>query len=86
MFKLLIKSLLLLLLFQSCNNSSSNSEKSSGGATYIPPSIDKKGRFRKGHTRFPVSTKKDAYKSRMRSKYYYQIKGKYRARKKNKHR
>jgi hypothetical protein len=83
MFKLLIKSLLLIALFQSCNNNStSDSKKSSGGATYIPPSIDKNGRFRKGHTRFPVSTKKDAYKSRMRSKYYYQTRGKYRARRK----
>jgi hypothetical protein len=83
MLNLLIKSLLLLLLFQSCNsNNASDSKKSSGGAIYIPPTIDKYGRFRKGHVRFPVSTKKDAYKSRMRSKYYYQTRGKYRARRK----
>jgi hypothetical protein len=83
MYKLLIKFLIIFLLFQSCNNnSSSDSKKSSGGATYVSPSIDKNGRFRKGHTRFPVSTKKDAFKSRMRSKYYYQTRGKYRARKK----
>ena len=82
MFKLLKKLLLLLLLFQSCNNNSSDSKKSSGGATYIPPTIDKRGNFRKGHVRMPVSTKKDAYKNRARSKYYHEIKAKYRAAKK----
>lgn len=83
MFKLLIKSLLLLLLFQSCNNNgTTDSKKSSNGAYYIPPTIDKNGRFRKGYTRFPVSTNKDAYKNRMRSKYYHEIKAKYRASKK----
>ena len=49
---------------------------------YVKPSIDYKGKFRKGHVRMPVSTKKNAIKSQNRSRYYYQTRGKYR-RKKN---
>ncbi len=52
------------------------------GGTYVKPSIDYKGRFRKGYVRKPVSTDKDAIKNRNRSKYYYETRGKYRKRKK----
>ena len=45
---------------------------------YVKPSVDKNGKYRKGHVRMPVSTKKDAIKSRARSKYYYHTRGKYR--------
>jgi hypothetical protein len=45
---------------------------------YVKPSIDYKGKFRKGHIRRAVSTRKDAVKSQNRSRYYYQTRGKYR--------
>jgi hypothetical protein len=51
------------------------------GAVYVKPSVDRRGRFRSGHVRMPVSAKKDAYKSQARSRYYYQTRGKYRSRK-----
>ena len=68
------------ILLAACGN---NSDSSSGRkAVYVKPSIDYKGKFRKGHVRMPVSTKKNAIKSQNRSRYYYQTRGKYR-RKKN---
>jgi hypothetical protein len=45
---------------------------------YVKHSVDKNGKYRKGHVRMPVSTKKDAIKNRSRSKYYYHTRGKYR--------
>ena len=66
-----------LLFMVSCN--SSNNEKS--GAVYVKPSVDYKGKYRKGHVRFKVSTKRNAVKSQNRSRYYYQTKGKYRRKK-----
>jgi len=47
-------------------------------AVYVKPSIDTRGRYRKGHVRMPVSTRKNALKSQTRSRYYYQTRGKYR--------
>ena len=47
-------------------------------AVYVKPSIDSRGRYRKGHVRMPVSTRKNALKSQTRSRYYYQTRGKYR--------
>ncbi len=47
-------------------------------AVYVKPSIDSRGRYRKGHVRMPVSTRKNALKSQARSRYYYQTRGKYR--------
>jgi hypothetical protein len=44
---------------------------------YVSPSVDYKGKYRKGHARMPVSTNKNAVKNRNRSKYYYQTRGKY---------
>jgi hypothetical protein len=32
-------------------------------AVYVKPSIDSRGRYRKGHVRMPVSTRKNALKS-----------------------
>ena len=64
-----------LLLLSSCSGGSdSNTRKGS----YVKPSIDSRGRFRKGHYRRPVSTSKDVYKNRARSRTYYHTKGKYR--------
>jgi hypothetical protein len=38
-------------------------------AVYVKPSIDSRGRYRKGHG-LPVSTRKNALKSQTRSRYY----------------
>ena len=63
------------LFLSSCSGGSSDSGKN---GSYVKPSIDRNGRFRKGHFRKSVSTSKDAFKNQTRSKYYYQTKGKYR--------
>jgi hypothetical protein len=57
---------------------SGNTSGKAGKPTYVAPSIDKRGRFRKGHIRMPVSTDKNAFKNRNRSRYYYHTRGKYR--------
>jgi hypothetical protein len=64
-----------LLFLSSCTEGNSDSGKN---GSYVKPSIDRNGRFRKGHFRKPVSTSKDAFKNQTRSRYYYQTKGKYR--------
>jgi hypothetical protein len=64
----------------SCSGGSQNGDSKSGWV-YVKPSVDYKGKYRKGHVRRSVSTKKDAYKSRARSRYYYQTRGKYRRKK-----
>jgi len=61
-------------LFISCTDTQHSDDN---GATYVQPSIDKRGRFRKGHVRMPSSTNKDAVKRRNKSKYYYQTRGKH---------
>jgi hypothetical protein len=66
-----------LLLIGACDMKPS--EK--GTATYVKPSVDRRGRFRKGHIRFKTSAKKDAIKSQNRSRYYYHTRGKYRSKK-----
>lgn len=63
----------------SCDN---NGDSGTGRkAVYVKPSIDSRGRFRKGHVRMPVSVKKNSIKSQNRSRYYYQTRGKYRRKK-----
>jgi hypothetical protein len=49
--------------------------------SYVKPSVDYKGKTRKGHVRKKVSTDKNAIKNRNRSKYYYETRGKYRRKK-----
>jgi hypothetical protein len=66
----------LCMLISSCDSSNGYDENSSG-AVYVKPSVDYKGRYRKGHVRFKTSTKKDAIKSQARSRYYYHTRGKY---------
>jgi hypothetical protein len=61
----------------SCTYDSGKGKK----AVYVKPSIDYKGRYRKGHVRMPVSTDKHAIKNQNRSRYYYQTRGKYRRKK-----
>ena len=68
-----------LLLLSACGNSSDSSTGKK--PVYIKPSIDYKGKFRKGYVRMPVNTKKNAIKNQNRSKYYYETRGKYRRKK-----
>jgi len=68
------------ILLVACDNS--NDSGTVKKPVYVKPSIDYKGKFRKGHVRMPVSTNKNAISNQNRSRYYYQTRGKYR-RKKN---
>ena len=65
-----------LLSLSSC----SSSDKKNGTAVYVKPSVDYRGRYRKGHVRFKTSSKPNAIKSQNRSRYYYKTRGKYRKR------
>ena len=66
-------------LLVACGNSSDSGRGRK--PVYVKPSVDYKGKYRKGHLRMPVSTKKNAMKSQNRSRYYYQTRGKYRRKK-----
>jgi len=70
----------ILILFVACGNSSDSGNGRK--PVYVKPSVDYKGKYRKGHLRMPVSTKKNAIKSQNRSKYYYKTRGKYRSKNK----
>jgi hypothetical protein len=77
--KLLVKLLLLglvCLVFGSCDVK--QSEHSSG--TYVKPTVTRTGQIRKGYVRKKYSTSKHAVRNRMRSRYYYHTRGKYRRR------
>ncbi len=66
-------------LLAACGNS--NDSATGKKPVYVKPSIDYKGKFRKGHVRMPVSTNKNAIKNQNRSRYYYHTRGKYRRKK-----
>ena len=51
-------------------------------STYVPPTINYKGQFRKGYVRKSVSTKPNAIRNKSKSNYYYKTKGKYMRKKK----
>ena len=70
----------ILIFLVSCGNSSDSGKGRK--PVYVKPSVDYKGKYRKGHIRMPVSTKKNAIKSQNRSKYYYKTRGKFRRKKK----
>ncbi len=67
------------ILLASCDDINDSDRRKK--PVYVKPSIDYKGRFHKGHVRMPASSKKNAFKSQSRSRYYYQTKGKYRRKK-----
>ena len=46
-------------------------------SSYVPPSINYKGQFRKGYVRKSVSSNPNAIRNKSKSNYYYQTKGKY---------
>jgi len=72
---------IIFLMFIFGCHTSENQNESDAGSVYVKPSIDKNGKFRKGHVRKSVSTSKDAIKNQNRSRYYYQTRGKYRRKK-----
>ena len=69
----------LFILLAACGNS--NDSGTDKKPVYVKPSIDYKGKFRKGHVRMPVSTNKNAIKNQNRSRYYYHTRGKFRRKK-----
>ena len=72
--------LVIVIIFTlSCNNN--DSDERAKDAVYVKPSIDRRGRFRKGYVRMPVSTRKNAVKNQNRSRYDYHTRGKYRKKK-----
>ncbi len=46
-------------------------------SSYVPPSINYKGQFRKGYVRKSVSTNPNGFRNKSKSRYYYKTKGKY---------
>ena len=74
--------IILLFFFASSLLISCDFKKSeNAGGTYVKPSIDYKGKMRKGYVRKKVSTNKNAIKNQNKSRYYYQTRGKYRRKK-----
>ena len=63
----------------SCDSEPTTDQKRS--SSYVSPSINYKGQFRKGYVRKSVSTNKNAIRNQARSKYYYETRGKYRRKK-----
>jgi hypothetical protein len=79
LYLIIIPIILFLFAFVGCGESESAKRKT----TYVSPSINYKGKFRKGHIRRAVSTDKNAVRNQARSRYYYQTRGKYRRKSKN---
>jgi hypothetical protein len=69
-------SLIIILFIIGCDAKPIDDKR--GKSVYVKPSVDSRGRMRKGHVRNSVSTSKNAIKNQNRSKYYYQTRGKYR--------
>jgi hypothetical protein len=61
----------------SCGAAESDDDKPARKGTYVSPSVDSRGRVRKGHYRKAYSTDKNAVRNQARSRYYYQTRGKY---------
>jgi hypothetical protein len=66
-----------LFSFGSCSFAESDDDKPARKGTYVSPSVDSRGRVRKGHYRKAYSTDKNAVRNRARSRYYYETRGKY---------
>lgn len=79
LYLMIVPLIIILLAIVGCGETGTQKRTS----TYVSPSIDYKGKFRKGHVRKAVSTSKNAVRNQARSRYYYQTRGKYR-RKSNK--
>lgn len=75
---------ILALLITSCDfqdSGSDDDDKPARKGTYVSPSVDYRGRVRKGHYRKAYSTDKNAVMNQARSRYYYHTRGKYRNKK-----
>jgi hypothetical protein len=81
LYLFLIPAIILAYIFGlgSCSGDNTNAKK----PVYVSPSIDYKGKFRKGYVRKPISTSKNAIKNQNRSKYYYHTRAKYRRKSKD---
>lgn len=66
----------LMILLSGCDLK--HKREQSGKSTYVPPSVDSRGRVRKGYVRMPVSSNKNAVRNQGKSRYYYETRGKYR--------
>jgi len=77
----LISGILILVMIISCTGNNTDTKATDSGFTYVRPSVDYKGKIKKGYVRKSVSTDKNALKKQVRSKYYYQTRGKYRRKK-----
>ena len=78
---ILILGVLILVMIISCTESNTDTKTTDSGFTYVRPSVDYKGKYKKGYVRKSVSTDKNAFKKQTRSRYYYQTRGKYRRKK-----
>ncbi len=76
LYRMIIPVIIFLFAFVGCTDTASPIRT----GTYVSPSIDYKGKFRKGIVRRGVSTNKNAIRNQVRSRYYYQTRGKYRRR------
>ena len=68
----------LLLIAMALFFSAWSGNDSGSKSVYVKPSIDYKGKFRKGHVRRAVNTSKNAVKIQNHARYYYQTRGQYR--------
>ncbi len=76
--KTLVKYLLIFGVISVIGCSDSQEAKRPLKPTYVPPTINYKGQYRKGYARKSVSTRPNAVKNQAKSRYYYKTRGKYR--------
>ena len=79
-----MKYLIVTTLWLFCGCDAGPQKEPASEPVYVKPSVDSRGRYRKGHIRKPVSTSKNAVKNRNRSRYHYHSRGKYRRKLKKK--
>lgn len=69
-FRFIGLGLVLCLMLAACSDIQPIEERRSKSNTYVGPSIDYKGRFRKGYVRKKVSTNPNAVKRQNQARYY----------------
>lgn len=75
--KLMIKYLLIFGFLFLIGCSDTEEVKRPLKSSYVPPTINYKGQFRKGYVRKPVSNNPNSIRNQSKSRYYYKTKGKY---------
>lgn len=73
----LVKVFIVVFIFLLLGSCDVKESRNSGG-TYVKPTVTRTGQIRKGYVRKKYSTSKHAVRNRMRSRYYYHTRGKYR--------